>query len=196
MFYPGVGGGGGTPTPYVIADYANINSNSYLQALTLAGHYYGYECTEFIYNGVTMPTFSLSHITSVSSLMVPVQISPKITIPDHTVLGVEIDYNWIDFLEQLLMPTPMIVSPSPFDPDKDANYPTVIRNAASIITGLTPHNYTYGEGFSLDKPQPDTFSIRINFLVNNAVVHQMRFTEAGYYFNGAFVQAPQNSIVY
>lgn len=167
-----------------------------MDALTLAGHYYGYQCTEFIYNGVTMPTVTLTHLTSVSTLMVPVQITPKITIPNYTYPGVEIDYNWIDFLEQLLLPTPMKVTPSPFDPDKDANYPSIIRNAASIITGLSAHSYTYGEGFSLDKPQLDTFSIKVNFIVDNSVVHQMRFTEVGYYFNGAFVQAPQNSIVY
>jgi len=145
---------------------------------------------------VSQPLYQLLHISAPNTGIVPIQINPKKTIPNYNIPTFEFDYNWIDFLEQLLIPTPMHVLPSPFDPDKDANYPTVIRNALSPINGLSPHNYTYGEGFSLYKPQVDTFDIRVNFMVDNAIAHQMIFTHAGYYFNGAFVQTPQNSIIY
>lgn len=194
----------------ILADYATLNSDTFLTNYTALDKKYGYRCTAAMYNGVSLGTGDSVRYGSsdLAIAKVPVQVSPRDTIPEHDTnnvnLHIQYDSNWITFLQSLPIADYLTFSTSPFSGSsqinplgKDRDFPDAIMGA---LKAPLYDPSIYGEGFQIERNYPSTFSFTIQYLyyddlVTETIGHTIRFTESGYWIDGAKVYPANMRII-
>lgn len=186
----------------ILADYATLNSDTFLSNYTVQNKKYGYRCIAAKFNGVSLATGEAMTFenSQLDIAKVPVQVAPRDTIPEHDTdnsnLNLQYDRNWITFLNSLPIADYLTFRVSPFSGSsqinplgKDRDFPDAIMGAQQA-----PGNdlNLYGEGFQIERNYPSTFSFTIQYLyfddfVTEQIGHTIVFTESGYWIDGAKV---------
>lgn len=167
-------------TTNVVADYACFNSDDYLTNMTGSGRQYGYECILAKYNGESVDTGSIQWFDSPDIQHVPIQTSPRDTIPFHDTdtgsVYLSYDKNWIDFLNSLPIADNLTFRTSPFTDGvistKTVNGTPYTQQRADIYyptenfgqnshDPIAPSAHTYGEGFQIESVKGSNFILHI-----------------------------------
>jgi len=189
-------------TTRILADYATLNSDTFLSDYTALDRSYGYRCTAAKYNGVSLSTGTAMTFDSsnIGIATVPVQVAPRDTIPGHDTSNgsffLQHDANWITFLQSLPIADYLTFRTSPFSGSSNPNplgqdewFPeAIMRLKGPPVTDLR----LYGEGFQIERNYPSTFSFTIDYLyfednVTETIGHTIVFTDQGYWIDGAKV---------
>lgn len=201
-------------TTNVLADYACFNSDDFLGTFVGSGNQYGYECIAAKYNGEQVDTGSIQWFNNVATQQVPIQVSPRDTIPFHNTDDpggdhLSYDANWIDFLKSLPIANKLTFRTSPYTEGvsitKNINGGNYTQQRADInypyqIFGNTSHNpldanaNTYGEGFQIESVKGSNwaFTIKCWYRVgsddNTAVIgHTVIYRDDSYTVDGATI---------
>jgi len=195
----------------ILADYATLNSDTFISNYVILGKKYGYRCTAAMYNGVSLGTGDAMSFGSedLDIAKVPVQVFPRDTIPEHDTDNanqhIQYDRNWITFLQTLPIADYLTFSVSPFSGSsqinplgQDRDFPDAIMSVKQSVPSTDMN--LYGEGFQIERNYPSTFSFTIQYLyfddlVTEAIGHTIRFTESAYWVDGAKVYPANMRII-